>query len=555
MGDGHTILGVTSERFGKGLLLDRARSRSTEIAVPGKVLFESEFFAPVYESSLDQLYSEYQARRADFERIVTVLSPDLRASLNYFVNGNKGRSEYAMPLETMLNIDGAIAELNTCFWRRTLAMTDIYACMPNDVRLKWDDNLEQRKVPSFDPATVRSTLTHLLASREKFFAERVDGVFRGLSGLHVTNSPQGFGKRMIIAGMSCEGRPSDRKKGLLTDLRLVIARFMGREGVAYLDSGEAIEVALSRGGAWVTLDGGALRLRCYKVGTAHLEVSQEIAWRLNSVLAYLYPAAIPSSCRQRPTKMPKTDFPLMDRPLPFPVIQLLGSYQSHKHPREFTLQGYKAPKEALNEAVAVMKALGGVAAPKNPRHFVFDYSIHEVIQEVALTGVVPSSKAYQFYPTPECVGTVVADMAGVQSHHSVLEPSAGHGDLADLMPTKANVTCVEISRLHCKILAAKGYADVVEADFITWAKSTTLRFDRIVMNPPFSEGRARLHVEVALNLLKPRGVLAAVLPASHNGQFQIDGWSVTYSEVLSNRFSGTSTSVVVARFARTDESE
>jgi hypothetical protein len=44
-----------------------------------------------------------------------------------------------------------------------------------------------------------------------------------------------------------------------------------------------------------------VRIRIYRgVGTAHLEINPEIAYRLNGVLANLYPLAIPAQFRARP---------------------------------------------------------------------------------------------------------------------------------------------------------------------------------------------------------------------------------------------------------------
>ena len=61
------------------------------------------------------------------------------------------------------------------------------------------------------------------------------------------------------------------------------------------------------------------------------------------------------------------------------------------------------------------------------------------------------------------------------------------------MPTDQTI-CVEISPLHCRVLEAR--LTVEQADFIKWAEITNQRFDKVVMNPPFSEGRAKAHVEV-----------------------------------------------------------
>ncbi|NUO15125.1 MAG: restriction endonuclease subunit M, partial [Planctomycetaceae bacterium] len=77
---------------------------------------------------------------------------------------------------------------------------------------------------------MRSTLKGLLLQRETFFAERVDGLFRSLSKTHITNAPEGFGKRMILARAVNEwGGVDHSTAGVINDLRCIIARFMGRD--------------------------------------------------------------------------------------------------------------------------------------------------------------------------------------------------------------------------------------------------------------------------------------------------------------------------------------
>jgi 16S rRNA G1207 methylase RsmC len=102
--------------------------------------------------------------------------------------------------------------------------------------------------------------------------------------------------------------------------------------------------------------------------------------------------------------------------------------------------------------------------------------------------------------------------------------------------------CVEISALHCQILKAKGYA-AIETDFLKF--STTSLFDRIVMNPPFSEGRWQAHIEHASAMLANGGRLVAILPASAKGKDVLPGLKHEWSQVYSNEFAGTSVSVVI----------
>jgi hypothetical protein len=102
----------------------------------------------------------------------------------------------------------------------------------------------------------------------------------------VTNRPEGFGKRMILARVYNEwGSTEYKTAGYIQDLRIVIARFMGRDEPRWNATDSALLGARRRPGEWFTLDGGALRVRGYLKGTAHLEVHPEMAWRLNCVLA------------------------------------------------------------------------------------------------------------------------------------------------------------------------------------------------------------------------------------------------------------------------------
>src|SRR5574340_1280662 len=138
------------------------------------------------------------------------------------------------------------------------------------------------------------------------------------------------------------------------------------------------------------------------------------------------------------------------------------------------------------------------------------------------------------------------ELAEIGPGDTCLEPSAGIGGIADFLPAE-RTRCVEISDLHCKVLQAKGY-DVVRENFIDWAhiewcKGT--RFDRVVMNPPFSENRAQAHLEAAASLVKSGGRLVAILPASMCGKALLPGWAHAWSQVYSGEFAGTGVSVSI----------
>lgn len=529
------------------------------------------FFAPVSSDVIDSLIGRYQDLRAPIEQIAEVINSERYAgAVQYFLDGNSDtdRRYTSYTVEAMFELPGAIAQLNSRFWADALAMTDVYDCMPQARRNEWNEQLRHPQgvkvdrdgrqwktppLPDFTEETVRNTLSGLLAARANFFAERIDGIFRGLSGQHVTNSPAGFGKRMIIDYMLSYGSIRHERAGLINDLRCVIAKFMGRDEPRHNSAEVLIREMYRCTGQWVTIDGGTLRIRVYKKGTAHLEVHPDMAWRLNQVLASLYPLAIPAEHRARPKKQAR-DFVMMGRPLPFATLDLLaaGLRGSRHQPATAFAFGYdaKEQKAAYRDACAVLAALGGT--PNQSGGYDFDYPVEPVLREVIITGCLPDRQAHQFYPTPEKLARICAELAEIGDGDAVLEPSAGQGDLAAFLP-KDRTTCVEISPLHCAVLKAKGFA-AVQADFIDWSHDAICRrqlFDAVVMNPPFSDGRARAHVDAAAFVVKPGGRLVAILPASARGKDWLGaGWACEWSGIYEREFAGTEVTVVILKGRR-----
>ncbi len=510
------------------------------------VLHEPEhLFAPVVWSPAGRLLDDYALVTERIRQTAAVMASDLASVLHYFREGNtnpdrRHGDEY---VRSMFDLGGAMAAANADFWKRALDLTDIYSCLPQPRREQWHKQFRELKCPEFTDANLRATLEQFAADRMLFLAERVDGIFRVLSGNHVTNQPQGFGSRMIIAYCyNSWGSTSSDRVGSIHDLRCVVAKFTGAEDPHWSSTDAIMRKVRTQTGKWWPIDGGALRLRVYKVGTAHIEVHPEMAWRLNAVLAHLHPLVIPANARQRPAKKSR-EWAAIQRPLPAAVLSVLANADGVRHDRggnAIQLRTYDADKHVLGEAGRVLELLGGVDQGRGLFHF--DYNAHDVIAEIITSGCVPDQKTHQFYPTPELVARAAIEIAEIRPGDACLEPSAGSGALAELMPP--DTQCVELSRLHAKVLEAKGFA-VECRDFLEFAQQDARRWDKIVTNPPFSQGRAAAHVQAAASLLKPGGRLVAILPASMRGTAVVDGMPGCWSEVFANEFAGTSVAVAI----------
>ena len=117
-----------------------------------------------------------------------------------------------------------------------------------------------------------------------------------------------------------------------------------------------------------------------------------------------------------------------------------------------------------------------------------------------------------FYPTPYNLIEKMLSTVKLYMVKSVLEPSAGKGDIVDVLKKKTkpesrwdsgtslDIDCIEINPDLRHILKGKGYR-VVHDDFLTY--DTMKEYDLIIMNPPFSNGCK--HLTKALHMQEISG--------------------------------------------------
>jgi phospholipid N-methyltransferase len=114
---------------------------------------------------------------------------------------------------------------------------------------------------------------------------------------------------------------------------------------------------------------------------------------------------------------------------------------------------------------------------------------------------------FDFFPTPKEVSERMVDMAEIEPGMKVLEPSAGNGNIAEaIRSVGVEPDVAEISSKLREILEAKGFR-VVDHDFM----DVTEKYDRIIMNPPFSNNLDIEHIRHAYDLLNPGGKLVSVV--------------------------------------------
>lgn len=166
----------------------------------------------------------------------------------------------------------------------------------------------------------------------------------------------------------------------------------------------------------------------------------------------------------------------------------------------------------LNKALEV---LGG-KWNRSARAHIFPGDPSQKIAEAMEAGeVVDYKKTFEFFQTPDAVANQLVGMLSLEPGMKVLEPSAGHGAIADVVRAACSdckIDVVEIDPANRQVLKEKGYK-LVGKDFMKFRKKKPL-YDRIAMNPPFSRQQDIAHVRHAWKFLKPGGYLVSVMAAS-----------------------------------------
>ena len=163
------------------------------------------------------------------------------------------------------------------------------------------------------------------------------------------------------------------------------------------------------------------------------------------------------------------------------------------------------------------------------------YDLQDVLRTIPTqTNRNEEQVKFQQFSTPPTLAYLVNWLANINKGNTVLEPSAGTGNLAVFAKNAgANLILNDYSEsgLRADILDALNWGKVYREDALHLAdilipKLDTLP-DRVVMNPPFSaagkQGTANSnqngfrHVEQALQLLRNGGRLVAILGAGRDG--------------------------------------
>jgi hypothetical protein len=168
----------------------------------------------------------------------------------------------------------------------------------------------------------------------------------------------------------------------------------------------------------------------------------------------------------------------------------------------------RIPAGVWTQIRRIMHNNGGKWCSKG--YFEFDRDATAFFDGLLKGMIANRKKDRQDFPTPAALARIMVDLASVKGKH-VLEPSAGHGALADACRAAGaqSITCYDSDRTAFEALRDKGYS-ASHCDFLEMLSLPS--YERVVMNPPFAKGAFRKHIKHALGCLRKGGLLVSIIP-------------------------------------------
>ena len=520
----------------------------------------------VERNVIKSLILEYEEKKNDIQKYDDIIKNISPCVISLALSDHKLVDDqgYNRSFDDIFKQEELLVKLKKSFWSRVFEMSNICSVMPYQKIQEWHEQIKSGDLPEFNTENITTTVLDLFNNKSVYMAEKIDNIVKSFSKSHKTNIHDQVCEKFILENCYSNDMVNSSKSTIINELRSVIAQIKDEKNYQCFSSGKILDFLYNNNiGQWMFIDGNSFRMKVFKKGTVHIEIHPEIVEKMCVILSSIYPLQI--SNKEKKLKREKdfkhfdliSDFlDLYERGLLLHVKLKNNVLREYLRNFNFSEELKNFIREKLNEYSyhielesdlkdadkidMILKSIGGSEIVYNKiKWYGFNYNPINVIKKIAITGKIDNYKSFQFYPTRKELASKAISFLDLHDDNveKILEPSAGQGGLCDVIDEKwkDKIDCVEISDINQQILTIKGY-NVVGGDFIAYSKNKGQIYDRVIMNPPFSKGRAERHVIEAFDLLKENGILVAIIPASMKGKILTGDATHEYSDIIKGEF-------------------
>lgn len=193
-----------------------------------------------------------------------------------------------------------------------------------------------------------------------------------------------------------------------------------------------------------------------------------------------------------------------------------------------------------------LTASGAAWDRKAKRHLFTTPAAAQKISDLLSTGTVRDDKKhFQAFYTPPAIIDWMIQLAEIEDHHDVLEPSCGDGRIVRAVKAICPSACITAVELDPSKTVAE--ADLmVHADFMDLTMVDLGCFRTILMNPPFTLGQDIAHILHARHFLRPGGRLVGICANGPKQQDKLGSIAKFYDPLPANTFKESGTGVNAA---------
>lgn len=180
------------------------------------------------------------------------------------------------------------------------------------------------------------------------------------------------------------------------------------------------------------------------------------------------------------------------------------------------LPALQLDRKEYEDVKKTIEKMGGKWKGGSVCAFVFTINPSELLQEVLGGEKVNRKKEFQFFATPKKLVEKMVYLADINKKDILLEPSGGQGAIIEVINEKfpeikvnyfelmpENRIILESKNLNCKFLGE---------DFLSI--DTTMKFDKIIANPPFTKNQDIEHLMKMYECLNENGVIVCITSCS-----------------------------------------
>lgn len=200
-------------------------------------------------------------------------------------------------------------------------------------------------------------------------------------------------------------------------------------------------------------------------------------------------------------------------------------------------------RKLYQEVAKSLTLIGGKWTSGKVQAFVFKENPTELLESISGGENRNLQKEYQFFETPDDLADELVTLAEIESQHKILEPSAGQGAIVKAITRNlpnVKVDCYELMPTNQIFLRKIANVNFIGDDFLQADES--IKYDRIVANPPFSKNQDIDHVKKMYNLLNQNGKMVVItsnhwLDSMNKKEMEFRRWlkEVDYSSIKVDR--------------------